>query len=63
MGSEVLGSGADTPGPMRVAPPGAYAWATAAATAAVKVPAANGEAAAWTVRGWADVAVGCGCQL
>jgi hypothetical protein len=59
MGSEVLGSGADTPGPMRVAPPGAYAWAIAAATAAVKVPAANGEAAAWTVRGWADVAVGC----
>ena len=27
--------------------------------AAVKVPALNAEAAAWTVRGWADVAVGC----
>ena len=44
---------------MHVARPAAYAWATAAATAAVKVPAANGEAVAWTVRGWADVAVGC----
>jgi hypothetical protein len=31
----------------------------AAAQAAVTVPAANAEAAAWTVRGWADVAVGC----
>jgi hypothetical protein len=31
----------------------------AAAQAAVVVPAADAEAAAWTVRGWADVAVGC----
>jgi hypothetical protein len=31
----------------------------AAAQAAVRVPAADAEAAAWTVRGWADVAVGC----
>ena len=53
------GPGADAPGPMHVAPSAAHAWATAAATAAVKVPAANGEAVAWTVRGWADVAVGC----
>ena len=30
----------------------------AAAQAAVGVPAADAEAAAWTVRGWADVAVG-----
>jgi hypothetical protein len=59
MGSEVPGPGADTPGPMHVAAPAARAWAIAAATAAVSVPAANGEAAAWTVRGWADVAVGC----
>jgi hypothetical protein len=31
----------------------------AAAAAAARVPAADAEAAAWTVRGWADVAVGC----
>jgi len=31
----------------------------AAAETAVRVPAAGPEAAAWTVRGWADVAVGC----
>ena len=31
----------------------------AAASAAVRTPAADAEAAAWTVRGWADVAVGC----
>jgi hypothetical protein len=31
----------------------------AAAAAATRVPAADAEAAAWTVRGWADVAVGC----
>jgi hypothetical protein len=59
MGSEVLGSGADVPGPTHVAAPAAHAWAIAAANAAVRVPAANAEAAAWTVRGWADVAVGC----
>ena len=53
------GPGADAPGPMHVAPSAAHAWATAAATAAVQVPAAGGEAAAWTVRGWADVAIGC----
>ena len=59
MGSEVLGPGADAPGQAHVAAPAAYAWAIAAADAAVRVPAANAEAAAWTVRGWADVAVGC----
>jgi hypothetical protein len=59
MGSEVLGPGADAPGSAHVAGPAAYAWAIAAADAAVRVPAANAEAAAWTVRGWADVAVGC----
>src|ERR1700721_1862623 len=59
MGSEMPGPGADAPGPMHVAPSAAHAWATAAATAAVQVPAAGGEAAAWTVRGWADVAIGC----
>jgi hypothetical protein len=42
-----------------VAAPDAYAWATAAASAAAGVPAPNAEADAWTVRGWADVAVGC----
>jgi hypothetical protein len=30
-----------------------------AAAAAARVPAADAEATAWTVRGWADVAVGC----
>ena len=59
MGSEMLGPGADAPGPTHVAAPAAHAWAIAAANAAVRVPAANAEAAAWTVRGWADVAVGC----
>jgi len=33
--------------------------ALGAATAAVRVPAGNAEADAWTVRGWADVAIGC----
>jgi hypothetical protein len=41
------------------AAPAAQAWAIAAATAALRVPASNAEAAAWAVRGWADVAVGC----
>jgi hypothetical protein len=59
MGSEVFGPGAQAPGPAHVAAPAAYTWAIAAAEAAVMVPAANAEAAAWTVRGWADVAVGC----
>jgi hypothetical protein len=59
MGSEVLGPGDDAPGPTHVAASAAHAWAIAAANAAVRVPAANAEAAAWTVRGWADVAVGC----
>jgi hypothetical protein len=59
MGSEVLGPGADAPGPIHVAAPTARTWAIAAATAAARVPAAHAEAAAWTVRGWADVAVGC----
>ena len=55
----MLGPGADAPGPTHVAAPVAHAWAIAAANAAVTVPAADAEAAAWTVRGWADVAVGC----
>jgi hypothetical protein len=59
MGSEVLGPGADAPGPAHVAAPAAYAWAIAAANAAIGVPAVDAEATAWTVRGWADVAVGC----
>jgi hypothetical protein len=59
MGSEVLGPGADAPGPTHVAAPVAHAWAAAAANAATRVPAEHAEAAAWTVRGWADVAVGC----
>jgi hypothetical protein len=59
MGSEVLGPGVDAPGPAHAAAAAAYAWAIAAATAAVRVPAVDAEADAWTVRGWADVAVGC----
>jgi hypothetical protein len=56
----MLGPGAgDAPGPTHAAAPAAHAWAIAAANAAVRVPAGNAEAAAWTVRGWADVAVGC----
>jgi hypothetical protein len=56
----MLGPGADdAPGPTHVAAPAARAWAIAAANTAVQVPATNTEAAAWTVRGWADVAVGC----
>ncbi len=56
---ELRGPGAEAPGPAHVAAPVARAWAVAAATAAVRVPAGNAEADAWTVRGWADVAVGC----
>ena len=48
-----------TPGLTPVAAADARAWAMAAAEAAVGVPATAAEAAAWTVRGWADVAVGC----
>ena len=59
MGRAVRGPGADASGPSHVAAPEARAWAVAAATAAVRVPAGNAEADAWTVRGWADVAVGC----
>jgi len=59
MGSEVRGPGAEAPGPPHVAAPVAHAWAIAAAAAAVRIPAENAEADAWTVRGWADVAVGC----
>jgi hypothetical protein len=44
---------------MHVAALAARTWAAAAASAAASVPAADAEAAAWTVRGWADVAVGC----
>ena len=55
----MLGPGADAPGPTHVAANVAHAWAISAANAAATVPAANAEAAAWIVRGWADVAVGC----
>src|SRR5260370_1105272 len=54
MGSEVLGSGVDAPGPAHAAGPAAHAWAMAAAKAAVRVPAVDAEADAWTVRGAAD---------
>ena len=56
---EVRGAGPAALRPPHVAAPVACAWAIAAATAAVRVPAGNAEADAWTVRGWADVAVGC----
>jgi hypothetical protein len=59
MGREAPGPGTDAPGPPRVSAPEARAWAIAAAQAATRVPAAAGEADAWTVRGWADAAVGC----
>jgi hypothetical protein len=59
MGSEVHGPGAQVPGPLQVTAPAARAWAVAAATAAVSVPASDAEADAWISRGWADVAVGC----
>jgi len=59
MGSEVRGPGDDPPGPAHVAAPAAHKWAIAAAQAAGRVPALDAEADAWTVRGWADVAVGC----
>jgi hypothetical protein len=59
MGSEVHGPGAQATGPLQVTAPVARAWAVAAAHAAARVPARCAEADAWTVRGWADVAVGC----
>jgi hypothetical protein len=59
MGGEMFSPGARAPGLTHVTAAAARAWAMAAAQAAVRVPAANAEAAAWTVRGWADVAVGC----
>jgi hypothetical protein len=59
MGSEQLRPGAGAPGPAHVTAAAARAWAMAAAAAAVEVPGVDAEAAAWTVRGWADVAVGC----
>jgi hypothetical protein len=58
MGSE-MSSGPQARGLPPVGAATARAWAMAAAAAAVRVPAENAEAAAWTVRGWADVAVGC----
>jgi hypothetical protein len=51
--------GAGEPGLPPVAAPQARAWAQAAARLAADVPASGAEADAWTVRGWADVAVGC----
>lgn len=37
----------------------AYRWGLAVGEAAQGVPAAGGEAANWTVRGWAEAALGC----
>jgi hypothetical protein len=59
MGSEMVGPGPPAPGLPHIGAAVARAWAMAAGAAAARVPAANAEAAAWTVRGWADVAVGC----
>jgi hypothetical protein len=42
-----------------VAPEAAYAWGRAAAQAAAALPVDGAEAAAWTARGWAEVALGC----
>nr|WP_062331728.1 hypothetical protein [Herbidospora sakaeratensis] len=36
-----------------------WAWAAGRALAAGDVPASGAEAAAWTVRGWAEIALGC----
>jgi hypothetical protein len=55
----MVSPGARAPGLTPVAAADARAWAMAAAEVAVAVPAAGAEAAAWIVRGWADVAVGC----
>src|SRR5580658_6373936 len=55
----MFSAGARAPGLMPVAAADARAWAVTSAEAAVRVPAEHAEAAAWTVRGWADVAVGC----
>ncbi len=59
MGNEMVSPGAGAPGLTHVSAAAARAWAMAAAAAALRVPAANAEAATWAVRGWADVAVGC----
>jgi hypothetical protein len=58
-GYEVPGPGADAPGPAQISTVAARTWAIAAAQAAIQVPALSAEADAWTVRGWADAAVGC----
>ncbi len=55
----MVGPRPEVPGLGHVPPATARAWAAAAAAAAADVPASAAEAAAWTVRGWADVAVGC----
>jgi hypothetical protein len=55
----MVSPGPRPPGLMHVTAATARAWAMAAAAAAAIVPTADAEAAAWTVRGWADVAVGC----
>jgi hypothetical protein len=58
-GYEVPGPGADASGPAQISTIAARTWAIAAAQAAIQVPALSAEADAWTVRGWADAAVGC----
>ena len=44
---------------VRVAADIAFEWGRCAAEAATRVPAAGDEAVNWTVRGWAEVALGC----
>jgi hypothetical protein len=58
-GSEMFSPGARAPGLTHVPAAAARAWAMAAAKSAARVPVVDAERAAWTVRGWADVAVGC----
>lgn len=43
----------------RVEPELAYEWGREAALSAGRVPAAGREAVDWTVRGWAEIALGC----
>ncbi len=54
---------ADTTAHLPLNPPptaqSARAWATEAALAATRVPAVGRERTAWTIRSWAEVAVGC----
>ncbi|SDG79174.1 hypothetical protein SAMN05421505_10838 [Sinosporangium album] len=55
----VMETVAETVAEAAIEPDAAYTWAVAAATEATRVPADGEEAEAWTVRGWAEVALGC----